>query len=304
MSNVVISNSDTNTDTDTRIKIWVFDMDETLGYFTEVGYFCNLLENYYTYNEPDIFNEYLMIHKDETISRSIRIPCVLNDEHFFNILNMFFMCVRPLMFTILLRVFLNKKPSQDKVVLYTNNQCSKVWCERIVRFFEHHFSENYTNEYKTNGGKLFDAIIAAYKINNVQIEMNRTRQEKCVFDLINCLGLPTDAYGELSKSTSILFMDDIVHEQMFHPIVKYILCKPYVYCYGYKYMIESYYNTFMKDIHTVNYINDTYYRNSFVTYMLSYLSSSGYVESQCGDYLDQVGHSLKILDEFKKFYLE
>jgi hypothetical protein len=282
---------------DDRINIFVIDMDETLGYFTEIAYFCNLLENYYVYNEHYIFKEYLTIQHG-TISQMATY--VLSDEHFFNVLHTFFMCIRPSMFTILLRVFLSKKSAQDKVVLYTNNQWSKTWCERIVRFFEHHFRENYTN----NGGKLFDDIIAAYKINDVQIDMRRTRHEKCVSDLITCLGLPTNASGVLSNRIRILFMDDIVHEQMIHPNVKYILCKPYVYCYDYKYMVDAYYNIFMRDIHTVHYINNNDYKTRFTAHMLSCLSSSGYIRKSNDDYPEQVWVSLKIIDEVKRFYME
>lgn len=278
------------TETETRTNIFVIDMDETLGYFTEISCFCNLLEYYYKYQEPFLFKEYFG-------------EFILNDTHFFNLLNTFFMYIRPSMFTILLRVFLSKKP-QDRVVLYTNNQLPKSWCERIVRFFEHHFSENYTDVFKPNGGKLFDTIIAAYKINNVQIEMKRTRHEKCVSDLINCLELPTDAMGALSNSTRFLFLDDVVHEQMIHPNVKYILCKPYVYCYDYRSMVETYYNLFMKNIHMVNYVNHEYYRNNFVTYMLTYLLSNGCTQTPNDDYLEHVNVSLKIVEEVRRFYLE
>jgi len=271
-------------------------MDETLGYFTELAYFSNLLENYYKYNEYDIFKEYLIIQQD-TISQ---IPTYfLSDEHFFNILHTFFMYIRPSIFTILLRVFLSKK-SQDKVVLYTNNQSSKSWCERIVRFFEHHFRANYTN----NGGKLFDYIIGAYKVNDVQIEMFRTRHEKCVFDLINCIGLPTNSSGALSDQTRILFLDDVVHEQMIHPNVKYIMCKPYVYCYDYRYMVEAYYFAFMKDRHAEHYINSEYHKTRFTSYMLSYLLSFGCVQKTNDYYFEDVWVSLKIVEDVKRFFEE
>jgi len=283
---------------DSRMNIVVIDMDETMGYFTEIAYFCNLLENYYQNNENDLFKEYLTIGQDTTISQAPAY--LLSDEHFFNILQTFFMYIRPSIFTILLRVFLSKKSFRDKVVLYTNNQSSKSWCERIVRFFEHHFRENYTN----NGGKLFDHIIGAYKVNDFQVEMLRTRHEKCVFDLINCIGLPTNSSGALSENIRILFLDDIVHEQMIHPSVKYILCKPYVYCYDYRYMVEAYYVTFMKDFHAVHYLNHDYYKTRFTTYMLSHLLSFGCLQKTNDDYLEHVWVSLKIVEEVKRFFEE
>lgn len=309
MSDIVINTqqttviSETNlSKTDNRINIFVIDMDETIGYFTEISYFCNLLENYYVYQEHGVFKEYLTVQQDTINQLSTYF---LSDEHFFNVLRTFFMCIRPSIFTILLRVFLSKKSSQDKVVLYTNNQCSKAWSERIVRFLEHHFRENYTNEFTNyNGGKLFDTIIAAYKINDVQIEMKRTKQEKCVSDLINCLGIPTDPSGALSPGIRFLFIDDVVHSQMVHPNVKYILCKPYVYCYDYRYMVETYYNTYMKHLHAVHYINNGYHKNMFSTYMLSYLLAIVHIQKPNDDYSEHVVDSLKIVDEVKRFYLE
>jgi hypothetical protein len=61
----------------------------------------------------------------------------------------------------------------------------------------------------------------------------------------------------------------------------------------------------MKDIHTSNYINNDYYKNMFSTYMITYLSSMGYIQQPNDNfYLDHVGVSLKIVDEVKRFYEE
>ena len=38
----------------TPLKVVVFDLDETIGYFTEVGIFWDALENFYGHN---LFNE-------------------------------------------------------------------------------------------------------------------------------------------------------------------------------------------------------------------------------------------------------
>lgn len=290
-----------------RINIFVFDMDETLGFFTEIFVFCNSLENYFIHYESYLFaNTYLTI-QEETNTYTV------SDKHFFDILQTFFMCIRPHIFTILLRVFLHKKSPQDKIVLYTNNQCKKTWCEKIIRFFEYHFRENYnldickSDNNNNTRRSLFDNVIGAYMVNGVQIEKNRTRHEKCTSDLINCLGLPTNASGDINNNIRILFMDDVTHEQMIHPNITYILCKPYVYYYDYNYMIETYYNKFMRDVHNVYFPStNNIYEQTFKNHMMYHLSLSGMnmikktTEEYCEDNLD----SLKLLDYVKEFYLE
>ena len=46
-----------------------------------------------------------------------------------------------------------------KVIIYTNNQGHKSWARLIASYFE----------YKL-GDKLFDQIINAYKVNDIQVE--------------------------------------------------------------------------------------------------------------------------------------
>ena len=284
-----------------RINIFVFDMDETLGFFTEIFYFCSILENYYINHESYLFGyKYLTLHQETN-------TYTLSDNHFFDILNTFFLCIRPLMFTILLRIFLSKKTPHDKIVLYTNNQCAKIWCEKIVRFFEHHFRENYIiDETKSPSAKLFDNIIGAYMVNGIRIEKYRTKHEKCISDLIHCLGLPTTSSGTLSDKIKIFFMDDVSHAQMIHPNVTYILCKPYVYYYDYNYMIETYYNRFMKCIHDVYFLNNHFYKINFKNQMIHNLTLSGLnnVKKTNEEYSEDQLDSLKIIEYVKQFYLE
>ena len=299
MSNAIIVEPICNPDD--KINIFVFDMDETLGFFTEIYCFCNLLESYYTQCESHLFaNKYLTIQQETN-------TYTVSDQHFFNILHTFFMCIRPLMFTILLRVFLGKKSPEDKIILYTNNQCPKAWCEKIVRFFEHHFRENYNiNTSTPYTGKLFDTVIGAYKVKDVQVEKHRTRHEKCVSDLINCLGLPTTSSGELSNKIRILFMDDVNHPQMIHSNVTYILCKPYFHFYDYSYMIETYYNRFMKGAHDTYFPNNNFYENTFKSHMMNYLSLSDLtkIKKTNEEYSEYILDSLNIMEYIKQFYLE
>ncbi len=110
-------------------KIVVFDLDETLGYFTEFGIFCDCL-NYYFKN-----NEY-------------------SEKNFNELLNLFPEFLRPKILSILQYLKIKKKENKCyKVMIYTNNQGDKSWAINIKNYFDKEL--NY---------KLFDQIIAAFKV--------------------------------------------------------------------------------------------------------------------------------------------
>lgn len=136
------------------LKIVVFDLDETLGSFFEVGIFWSSLENYYGHN--------------------------LFKEKLFEVLDLFQEFLRPNIFKILEFIKLQKENNLcDHVMIYTNNQGPKSWVKMIGDYF------NTKLEYE-----LFDKIIAAFKINNKIIEMCRTSHDKSVTDLIRCTKIP------------------------------------------------------------------------------------------------------------------
>jgi|MDSZ01.1.fsa_nt_gb hypothetical protein len=140
-------------------KIVVFDLDETLGYFTQFGSICDCVNTLfnstkYSYNN---FNELLDLYQDYYL--------------------------RPKIIEIL--KYLRKKKENGecyKVMIYTNNQGPKQWCIHIKEYFS----------YRLNNYELFDQIIAAFKINGKQIEPNRTSHEKNMRDFFNCTKLPED----------------------------------------------------------------------------------------------------------------
>jgi hypothetical protein len=138
-------------------KVVVFDLDETLGQFTEVSIFWDALERFYGHN--------------------------LFSDKFFEVLDTFPDFFRPNMFKIL--DFIHKKKLSkacNKIIIYTNNQGSKSWVKMISDYFD-----------KKLGYKVFDNIIGAYKINGKQIEPNRTSHEKSVADLISCTDIPANS---------------------------------------------------------------------------------------------------------------
>jgi hypothetical protein len=139
------------------MKIVVFDMDETLGCFTELGIFWDSLERYYGAN--------------------------LSNVKFFEVLDLFQEFIRPNILKILEFIKNQKKNNIcDHVMIYTNNQGPKSWVKMISDYF------NNKVEYD-----IFDKIIAAFKVNNKVIEVSRTSHNKSVDDLIRCTKIPANA---------------------------------------------------------------------------------------------------------------
>jgi len=134
-------------------KVIVFDLDETLGYFTQMGVLFDTIE-LYTNNDVqfDIFSKLFDLY--EEIFR----------VNIFSILNY------------LKRI---KSKVNIKILIYTNNQAEKNWAINIVKYIEERLSYN-----------LFDHIIHAYKIGNKKIEQCRTSHDKKYSDLLNCANLP------------------------------------------------------------------------------------------------------------------
>jgi type II secretory pathway component GspD/PulD (secretin) len=137
------------------MKIVIFDLDETLGYFTQFGILW------------DCLNKYLC--KNNTNSNII-----LNQHIFNNILNLYPEFIRPNIINILKYLVHQKKTLIcEKIMIYTNNQGPKEWVNYIIKYFENEI--NYS---------LFDQIISAFKQNGKIIEICRTTSSKTHKDLI------------------------------------------------------------------------------------------------------------------------
>jgi hypothetical protein len=133
----------------------VFDLDETLGYFTQVGRFWDLTK--FFLNKRD-----------------------LADKYFFSILDAFDNILRPKILDILKSIKKKKKQKIcDFVMIYTNNNGPNSWADLIQSYF--HYKLNY---------KLFDRIIRAYQIDGRQVEMSRSSHDKSFKDLLSCTNLP------------------------------------------------------------------------------------------------------------------
>jgi hypothetical protein len=172
-------------------KIVVFDLDETLGYFTQL---CLIWESLCSFlKEKDAITE-------------------MNQELFNKLLDLFPEYIRPNIDLIL--EYLKDKKMANKcknVMIYTNNQRQKNWVFLIKKYFEMKLQY-----------ELFDQIICAFKVNGKQVELCRSTHNKTHKDFIKCSKIPAN--------TQICFIDDTYFPEMHSEEVYYIKIKPYIYC--------------------------------------------------------------------------
>ena len=182
------------------MKIVVFDLDETLGYFTEFGIFWDCLTNYFKNKTED----------------------TLTQSDFNDILDLFPEFLRPNIINIL-NYLKNKKQSSccHKMMIYTNNNGSKEWAHHIIDYFS-----------KKINYKPFDQLISAFKINGQIVEVCRTTHDKTYNDFIKCTKLPTNA--------EICFLDDTFYPEMANDNIYYINVKPYYYDLKFEYMLDKF----------------------------------------------------------------
>jgi hypothetical protein len=172
-----------------KMKVVVFDLDETLGYFVEFGIFWDCLTR----------------QLNEISSTK------LTQEVFNDILDLYPEFLRPNIHNILNYLKTKKiNGSCEKVMIYTNNQGPKSWAQQLVHYFESKLKYN-----------LFDQIVCAFKINGRRIEPNRTSHDKSYHDLLNC------SNTKIPSNAEICFLDDNYFPEMSHDNVYYIYVKPY-----------------------------------------------------------------------------
>ena len=160
-------------------KVVVLDLDETLGSFVDLEILWSLIKRYNKKSISIHFNDILDIYP-EFLRYGLRS---------------------------ILQYIANKKKNGEcyKLFVYTNNQVGQHWTNLII---------NYLNNYITTEFTLFDQIINAFKINNIQVELNRTSHKKTHDDFIRCTLLP--------KSTTIFFVDDVSYSDMQKEKIYYI----------------------------------------------------------------------------------
>ena len=138
-------------------KVLVFDLDETLGDFSDLEMIWNAVQLYNT------------VPNDETL--------------FKDLLDLYPEFLRYGIISILEYLFQKKKAKAcDSVYIYTNNQSPPKWISMITNYF--HDKLNLKNK------KLFDKTIHAFKVNNKRLELKRTTHKKTWSDFIKCTLLP------------------------------------------------------------------------------------------------------------------
>jgi hypothetical protein len=182
------------------MKIVVFDLDETLGYFTEYGIFWDSLTYYIKNNNKPS----------------------LTQNDFNEILDLYPEFLRPNIINIL-KYLKEKKLSSccHKMMIYTNNNGPRDWAHRIIKYFEQKIDY-----------KLVDQLIAAFKVNGKTVEICRTSNNKSHEDLIKCTKIPANA--------EICFLDDTFYPEMANDNIYYINVKPYYYDLQFDYMIQKF----------------------------------------------------------------
>lgn len=182
------------------MKIVVFDLDETLGYFTEFGILWDCL-----------------IHYSKNRDKPSLSQSVFND-----ILDLYPEFLRPNIINILNYLKDNKQSlCCDKLMIYTNNNGSNEWVQYIINYFN-----------KKINFELFDQIISAFKINGKVVEVCRTTHNKTYNDFIKCTKLPINS--------EICFLDDTFYPEMVNDNIYYINVKPYYYDLQFNYMLEKF----------------------------------------------------------------
>ena len=138
-------------------KVVVFDLDETLGSFGQLGSFCMLLDDYYNDDNKaySMFNELMDLYPEYP---------------------------RPYILNVLRYLLQKKKDGKCKaVMIYTNNQGERAWVEHIKTYFETKLKS-----------KIFEQIISAFKVDGKVVEVNRTTHDKTIDDFFRCTKLPKD----------------------------------------------------------------------------------------------------------------
>jgi len=173
-------------------KVVVFDLDETIGCFTDLEVLWSGIKEFFSNNKEDfvcdqkIFNELMDLYPE-----FLRYGIL-------NILDFLY--------------YKKQRGELLNIYIYTNNKLPKLWSEMIVKYIE--------NKQGTEG--LFDKIINAFKINKHIIEPSRTTHTKTYSDFIKCSLLP--------KTTEICFIDDCYFKKMNHNKIYYI--QPRMYYHG------------------------------------------------------------------------
>ena len=191
----------------------VFDLDQTIGDFSAISMLKDCVDNLYTI---------LNLNK-------------LSNKNVFDMFDLFPEMFRYNIFNILNQIHIaNQVGFKIRVYIYTNNNRHKDWTQLIADYISYKLGFN-----------VFTYIVAAYKVDNVQMEPGRTTYEKTLEDLLRCTGLTND--------DRICFIDDVYHHKMRQPNVYYIKIAPYMHAFNFYDMVKKYHTKYLTSISIGNF---------------------------------------------------
>ena len=186
-------------------KVVVFDLDETLGYFCQVGTFLDCVSN--------------CSHIRSNASK------MYDTRNFFTILKIYPEIIRPKIFAVL-KLLKEKKQAGilNEVLVYTNNNGGRKWVDSLVAYYNYKMKST-----------VIDNVIHAFKINGEIVEPKRTTYDKTLDDLLN--------FSQLPSNVEVCFIDDLHHPQMFHDNVLYIRIKPYIHVLPWNIIVDRFFSS-------------------------------------------------------------
>lgn len=133
-------------------KIFVFDLDETIGAFGDLHILWNTVAPKYGLTPNfDLFETLLDLYPE-----FLRYKILQIFEYLFS------------------------KRHLCKIYIYTNNQCDDPWVKYVQQYIEK----------KIGANGLFENPVCAFKIGNRRVELNRTTHQKTHTDFLKCTALP------------------------------------------------------------------------------------------------------------------
>jgi hypothetical protein len=246
-------------------KVVVFDLDETLGSFSEM---------------ESLWSGILSFTKMSTT-----IDGLLFDD-FRQIMELYPEFLRTGILSIL--SFLWEKKNADdtvKLYIYTNNQRPSSWAYLISNYL-------YLKVGPVAGNcALFDQIVAAFKIGDQIVETRRTTNQKTYSDFIRCTMLP--------KNAEICFIDNTYFSKMENDRVYYIQPKTYYHGLNYQTIIERLLasNIFNEFTGTERFLEFMY------NWFCNRRSTSFHRIKSVEEYEDDMVVSQKVMFHIKEFFL-